>query len=303
MDTASSGEPLRTHLRNSKSRRDPVDAIRGIYWFETIRMRTGLPSAYAMERRFEPEAFKEEGTTRYHRNKWSDYGNGKRIPRAVLINRVEVQLPGSAQLINHVLWDVLRVRLPVLENIDRWINELEPSTQHLIFEISARKAGLGRRRRHVDQRPLEMLGRRPTLDALACLTLLAREAAALGRPEIAFHAVPRMLKILLVHASTAPMARIARPLFDLYRESIFALGISEGTIYSLEDYPFEEALMSLNRFIVRCEEREKVTIDWADALQSKLNLLRGQYGFNALLAFAPTTTAIVCPTGSATVQD
>ncbi len=282
---------MRTHLRNSKSRRDPVDAFRGIYWFESIRMRTGLPSAYAMERRFEPEAFKEEGTTRYHRNKWSAYGNGKRIPRALLIKRVEMQLPGSAQLINHVLWDILRVRLPVLENIDRWINELEPSTQHLIFEISARKAGLGRQRRHVDQRPLEMLGRRPTLDALACLTLLAREAAAQGRPDIAFHAVPRMLKILLVHASTAPMARIASTLFDFYRENIFALGVFEGKTYSLEDYPFEEILISLNRFIARCEEREGVTIDWADALQSKLSLLSGRYGIGILMATAPRATS------------
>lgn len=283
---------MRNNLRNSKSRRDPIDAIRGIYWFESVRMRAGLPSAYAMERRFEPEAFKEEGTTRYHRNKWSAYGNGKRIPRAVLINRVEMQLPGSAQLINHVLWDVLRVRLPVLENIDRWINALDPSMQHLIFAISNRRVGLGRQRRQVNKRLLGTLGRYPTLDALACLTLLAREAAARGRPEIAFDAVPYMLKILLVQASTAPMARIASAFFDFYRKNIFTLGVLGGATYSLEDYPFADILRSLNFFITLCEERDNETIDWRDALRMKLELLSGKRDLQYLIKTRPRATLL-----------
>ncbi len=64
-----------------------------------------------------------------------------------------------------------------------------------------------------------------------------------------------------------------------------------GKTYSLEDYPFEEILISLNRFIARCEEREGVTIDWADALQSKLSLLSGRYGIGILMATATCATS------------
>lgn len=269
--------------------RDLVEKFRTIYWYEFLRQKTGLESAYSLEKRFEPAAFKlgPNDQVLCHRNKWSSYRSGKRTPRRSLVERVERQAQGSAHQINHVLWDVLRLQKSALEHSAEWVSRLDLEIQKIAFG-TASSASSPRQRRPVARRMLNVLLTRPSLDALALATLLIRESAEREDFQSAFLCVPQTLFLLLVVFSSAPMTGFAVELFNFYRQRILILGAnSDGERFTLDDYPFGEGIGFLNEFVATFEATKGRPLDKERALLIKMKVLLGTYGFDARIRYWP----------------
>ena len=270
---------FREMARNRTSKHDSIDSIRTRYWYAMLEMETGLQSAYAMERWFEPDAFGvgEKSSKRYHRNKWASYRNGKRTPRTALIEQVDGRQLGSARLINHVLWRTLRVSEEVRSHIGPWISELEPSIQSLIHRKAAASPVSAKQRRRVDARLIGIIGRHASLDSLACLTMLLREAWETGNSSVAFHAVVPTLNVLIAHCCARPMFDLAEELYEIYKRDVFSLVIDDNMKYDFERYNFPQVVKIIHGILLRWQSEECREFDWNESLKLKLDILRGRY--------------------------
>ncbi|NWD56708.1 hypothetical protein HX878_18385 [Pseudomonas veronii] len=74
---------FRASMRNKNRRaappakRDQADVLRVRYWYEGLRHRTGLATAYKLEQHFEPESFRKQDGITSNRCKWQRYAAGR----------------------------------------------------------------------------------------------------------------------------------------------------------------------------------------------------------------------------------
>lgn len=272
------------------SRRDRADVLRTRYWFHGLALRTGTWKPYMLEKIFEgPEAFgKSENGDRYHKNKWSGYRDGKHVPLQSLIRRTDNSEcgKGSAEEINHVAWRTMRSNVVAGEVANNWLREMSVDIQAIVFTTEPFNSRCERRR--INRRLLEMLERRSSLDALACLTILLREAHEQGNQELAHKIGHSLFCVLLIVSTTPQVAAIAEELFDLYCERIFPLASWNGFRYAVEDIDFYDMTLYL-RALVESVERctGKGDNAWPNRVQVMCKLMAGKYGFDVRFAFLP----------------
>lgn len=206
--------------------RDVIDAFRTVYWLHGLRMRISAKCLHGMERRLEPEAFRiSEDGVRYRHNKWRGYHLGRHTPLDSFVAEIDLRCEGSRMEFDHVLWDVLRLQHPVAHHAGEWVQRLEPTVQVLVWNRPTKLTTAGRiRRRRLDKRTFEMLERRAGLDALACLTLLLREAHEAGESEYAFELGYWLCRMLLLTGFDLRCHGIAAPLYEFYDTVILPLG-------------------------------------------------------------------------------
>jgi hypothetical protein len=282
-------------MHSEKPLRDPVDVLSTRYWYFLVSIAArasdrALPTAYELEKRFEPEAFgKNKLGDPYHRNKWSKYKCGLHTPNAVLIHEVERQLPGTRAALQHVLWKSLDTDIKVSDHIDDWLTQLEPEVQKVIlFHRDILGPRLGRQRHQtLSWARLRMIERRASVDALACLTMLLREAHEAGRAEYAFKLVCPTFYTLLMMAVEHIGLDIAEPMFEIYIERIFSLPRCNGLKYSFNDYPFRHAAIKLNSMTYHLKDKAENDTSWPSKVRYMLKLLGGDYGYDVTFALHP----------------
>ena len=74
---------------------ESLRSLRIRYWYEALRERTGLNTAYQLEKHFEPESFAREadGSIRYYKNKWTRYEQGRHLPQSRLLKKSRGEEP------------------------------------------------------------------------------------------------------------------------------------------------------------------------------------------------------------------
>lgn len=74
---------------------ESLRSLRIRYWYETLRQHTVLNTAYQLEQHFEPESFvrNADGSIQHYKNKWIRYEQGRHLPQAALLKRVEEKVP------------------------------------------------------------------------------------------------------------------------------------------------------------------------------------------------------------------
>lgn len=112
-----------------------TDRPRAKLWAEYCRHAIGARSMYATEKHFEATAFgKDQNGHWFHKNKWSGFARGIRVPQRSLANDVDKILPGSAGLLHHAFWSICK--LPdwrIVEEADHWLTQLLPSVRRHLF--------------------------------------------------------------------------------------------------------------------------------------------------------------------------
>lgn len=288
----------RNRSEKSKSvrpkRRDAVDVLRTIYWYQSLCARTGQWTPYRLESVFEDSAFtrrsiKDGGP--YHKNKWPGYRGGVHVPSPPLVSSVN-RHPlgrGTAREINHVLWETLRPNLDITRYANPWLGQLEPLVQNLVFVTELYpSAGNYYERRRIDGRKLRALERLGSLDALACLTILLREAHAQNEQKLAFDIGAALYRALLMVSLNLPMAAVADRLFGLYRERIFPFAVWNGLRYDFTSFEFSYAGTLLHYQLCSVIEAQGGIADtWRDWIGTLHDLLIGRYGDHVKHALAP----------------
>lgn len=268
-------------MANTPASRDPVDVLRTRFWYAGLCFRLGVSTAYALERRIEPSAFKRNGdNVSIHRNKWWRYRCGLHTPNASTCAQANRIAPGSAQELNHVLWRALQNESPVPVAGDL-LRQLAPELQIILFERHDYF------RIHGGDRLLGKLEHRASLDVLACLTILLRLNYESGLYDRVWDFAHRIFRMLLILERHFYERQIAKELFELYRERIFSLAQWEGQTFALNDYSYSGGAAILYHFANNNSKTKGRRLDWREQLKEMRRILDGNLGFDLKFLLAP----------------
>lgn len=273
----------------TSQRHDATHVVACALWVMELKRRRGLASAYQLEKLFEPEAFgRSANRDPYHRNKWAKYEVGVHLPATGLIQRVEALEPGTARLIEHPLWALLRSRSWEAHAGDRWLHKLSFEVQAVLFDNAHGPLGGGGTRQKFGLRLSHRLERCANLDAVAALTILLLDALVLERHEEAFEAAKALFRTLQVVCSFFPFSQLASEIFWLFQSRIYPLVEYDHMRFDFTDYDFGEAVMLLNRLLLGLEDAGRVKgWLWRHNVRGKLKLIHGGFGFDAQFGLMP----------------
>lgn len=267
---------------NISSKTNVVDKIRRIYWYEGVRLATGVTTAYALEQLMEPESFgRDKNGIPFHRNKWVTYRRGDHTPEEALVARVNLRVHGSSREINHVLWEVLRQCSNVSANPIKWLQQLEPELQILVFD------GRDNIRSRDWPRVLEKIERRASMDALACLTILLFVNLERGNFELASEFARSTLRVLLMLGHHFECRRVGTDLFNLYVERVFNKVRWNEQRFYFDDYAFSQWASVLHLVARNTTEAEVHLMPSPEEIRVMCGVLRGTRGFDITFAINP----------------
>ncbi|MDG9924476.1 MULTISPECIES: hypothetical protein [unclassified Pseudomonas] len=253
-----------------------------------MRQRTALNTAYQMEQYFEPKSFARDtsGSIQHYKNKWIRYEQGRHLPQAELLRSVEEKVPGSTRELRHPLWSVLDLGNSQVMRGDAFLRQLTPAVQDVLFQPA--QSGVLRYETRCPVTPLllEKLERRASLDVLACLVWLRRDAAerqseAAVRIGHTLHNVVTMMGIEL-HA-----LKVALPLLRQLIDHVLPLGVPPHHRMWMIPSDYIHASSYLNRIAYQIPKGRQQELAWGTRVKIMQQLLQGKFGFDVRYAMSP----------------
>jgi hypothetical protein len=282
--------PRKSSAPTKAPTRDVINTLRVRYWYEGLKSRAQLKTAYQLEQHFDEMSFKKDdaGKIVHYRNKWSRYERGHNTPQARLFQRVDALEPGSARELNHPLWDVLKKTAPKKTSEEAFLRRLEPEVQRIIFGVKPSGVTSYSKRGPVTQCLLEMLERRASLDVLACLTWLLREAIVQGNQRTAESVVNSLHNVLLIIGIELQSRRIAELLLGVFVRDILPLGAPRQLKFAMSESDYISASAYLNVTVYNTEDAGyKSVLSWPHRVRIMRKLLAGSCGYDVHYALAP----------------
>lgn len=213
--------------------RHPVDILRTQLWFHVVKLRSGLPSAYAIELALEPEAVRRnaDGTVLRPR-KWDAYEKGNRVPKRMAnkpyaIDLAEAHFPGAARYFEAAIWPVLRKETVTRNWLDSQLRQLDETVMDILLHPDM--VGLGGELHFADfdQASANRLTELGSFDALTAVVLLVAKSELISSPdlrEFALNSYFGMLPALEINPVTAPFMKEICHRIDLVCKQWIFLG-------------------------------------------------------------------------------
>lgn len=223
---------LQQFLYKPTSRR-LINILRVRYWYAGVKQKTGLSTAYQLERYFEPLTKTAIDKRTPFRNKWSRYQSDKHKPGTALASLVDAKVPGSARELNHPLWDVLRLGEQVLPKIDTWMEKLEPRVLMVVYHPPKEQMNVLKLRQPYTLGLSNKLVKLGNLDALTALLLYWLESKRLGNNDDNRCQVRGIYQLLLMMGMDFCERNIAEELFVLFLASVFTQTDWDGRRFSI----------------------------------------------------------------------
>lgn len=275
---------------NTNPRSNTVEMLAVGYWFEGLRQRTGLKTAYALELHFEADSFRRNsnGTIRHYRSKWSRYEQKTVSPKAKTLAKVELQAPGSSRDLNHPLWTLLKLSIKQEEiDFDHFFGTLNAEVQGVLFRTASDTAWGNLQRELVTQNLLEKLERRASLDSLAALVAIVMEADQMGRRALAIKAADSLHKVLLMLAMELQARGVAVVLIDWLVSNVLPLGVPAHLEVWMSSTDYIHASAHLNTMVFHHPERRGKSLPWKLRTRLMCKLLAGDMGLDVMYAMRP----------------
>ncbi|MFD2642749.1 hypothetical protein [Pseudomonas japonica] len=255
------------------------------FWFENLRRRTALPTAYSLEQFFEPSSFirDQNDSISSYRNKWIRYEDGVHRPQPALLRMVDEKCHGSARDLNHPLWRALDVSDQKILKGESFLRALAPGVQTVIFTPEDDAPLIQSARLPVTFVLLKRLVRKANLDAVACLVWLLRESrhaggTNTGRIGMALH------HVLLMMAMDLHAMKVARPLLQILVDRILPLAMQPHERVALSVNEYIEASARLNILVYRTKIGKGQSLPWSKRTRVMAKLLDITYGFDIFFA-------------------
>lgn len=223
------------YLAPGKPAERVLDELRTMLWFETLWTRANVRTPYALGKVIQPDTYRtkptdddeDDGTVNhgkgprkendkstplvfFHHNLWAKYRKGEIVPGARVRELAELKFPGSQAIFDHPFFDAIDPRTPMLGRVDALIRRLHASTQRALIEAYSLRSGTFHRRKSLVT-TLRMLERVATLDALAALVILAREAQERSDYAAADEVCHSLFLTLQIHCVSYPAMRLRGP--------------------------------------------------------------------------------------------
>lgn len=229
----------------------------------------------------------KNGTIRHYRSKWSRYEQDRHTPKGKTLQRVEELAPGSTHELQHPLWEVLDLSTTTMMNGDAFLRRLDPEVQEIIFD--SLPIGISRcfQRAAITQSLLDKLERRASLDVLACLTWLLREASLRDKQVTARKVARNLHNVLLMLSIELHERKAALPLLEIFIRDILPLGLERYFRMWMVPSDFVYASARLNILVYQTKRGNKRTLSWVQRVKIMHKLLQGDIGLDVKYAMAP----------------
>lgn len=268
-------------------RKDSSDVLRVRFWYEGLKIRSRLNSAYKLEQYFEPESFKKSDGIASNRCKWQRYASGRHIPQDSLVTKVELKVPGSRQELEHPLWAVIR-RMPSQATIsEEFLKRLKPDVQAALFEPIG-GVDVYWQRVKTNSVLLAKLERIASLDALAGLTWLLRESLIKGQRKVSLDLVRSIYDVLLMSGVEWQSRGLASPLLEHFAKNILTMTAPMHLRFHMSERQMFEASSWLNLVVYQTAEGKKLReLSWRQRVRIMRKLLAGNTGYDIVHAVSP----------------
>jgi len=180
--------PVTPPRRGSKPRH-AIDMLRTRLWFHVVKLRSGLPSAYAIELALEPYLVKRSADGIVRPGKWDTYEDGSRVPQRMVgkqysVDVAEARYPGTAAYFDSAIWPVLRGEKLAASEIERQLHLLSDDVVAVLFSGDVRGDATQWRRREFDEAAASTLANIGSFDALVAAVLLVAKSEAIALPRL-----------------------------------------------------------------------------------------------------------------------
>lgn len=174
--------------KRGRPKRHEVDALFTRLWFDVVKAKSGLPSAYALELTLEPHLVRRGPDGLIRPCKWDAYEDGRRVPtgKAGEVNPVdlaEARYRGTAKFFNSPLRALLRDGDVTMDWILTQLQGLPPKLRKLLFEPKVAR-GLAPKLKSFDRGLAQQLASTGGFDALVASVLLMRRAELIPSAEL-----------------------------------------------------------------------------------------------------------------------
>lgn len=236
-------------MKNNRAPRrdDVIDTVRTIYWFQYLAKCIGSSRPRDIQRAVLPMPATDALGGIIKNNRFLAYSRGSHVPNVGLVQRAEDLYPRSAQILNHVLWDVLRANEISTAQAQQWIRQLDLDIQRAFVR---QNNGIG-----AGGRTYDMLVRRFGLDSLTALTILFRLSVQDSRSDEESYARESnqawlyacgIFRVLMMTAPQFLTADLKKSIFQLFVQRVFNLVTSFwGAKFDLSNYDYPEMASSL----------------------------------------------------------
>lgn len=192
-----------TSKKPGRPPRNPIDVLRTQLWFNVLKLRSGLPSAYAIEKALEPRLVRITADGVNRPRKWDSYEHGTRVPKrshdlSDAVELAERHFPGTASWFDNPLWEILKGTKPDRWELQRLLQTLSPAVIDVLMTTEGAIKGQAElvqlTHEHFDC--LVALGTFDALAAVAILTKLSEETASHELRDMALDCYARLQPIL-----------------------------------------------------------------------------------------------------------
>lgn len=188
-----------------------------------MRLVSGLPSAYAIEKTLHPELFHREAGWVSRPMRWDRYERGDMVPKPELVAYAESVYPGTADWLYHPLWKAL---LPHPRTQDEINVELRALGEVVDFLMFRPQPDPGKPARFpFTEEMVGMLSHVGTLEAMAAAILLVHESVAIASEPLRTLALQTYRELQPAIADYPPLRRVYPDLFSFidvqYPEWVF----------------------------------------------------------------------------------
>lgn len=271
-------------VRANGPKKDQFSVLATAIWFEEIRRFTHDPTYYAIEQMFEPEAFgKSYDGEPYHRNKWAKYAVGLHQPSKKMVKRVDQKIPWASKLLYHPIWEILRDIEAVRSKKESWLRRLDLNIQNVVTNNQTPWNANGHKLNRPLNRQLRMLENRASIDATACVAILAAEAIS-DRNDDAIHIASSLYRVLLITCTEMPFIKFRNEIFNCMCERIFNRIQSEEIRLGVDYVDFSEEIYLLIGLKESLQRNGKAPSTSSGGVKACAGLLNGDFGYDAMFA-------------------
>jgi len=189
-------------------------------WFHAVRLRSGLPSPYAIEMALEPGRFRDVADGVRRTSTWDGYAKGTRVPRRLPGRRYAVELaeaayPGTASYFDSPVWRVVKRELRDIGEVNDLICGLQAEVRDILVQEIVRWERPERVFVDFDDDAVARLAAIGTFDALAAALLLVTKSELIGFPPLREAALDCYFRMQPALAALPELEPFAEELFLL----------------------------------------------------------------------------------------
>jgi len=256
--------------------RHPIDTLRVRFWYSFVKKKTGFKTAYQLELHFASNTKDDKKSPL--KNIWHHYETGLHTP-IKLVNLVDTIIPGSANLLNHPLWDVLKSFDPKDRNIKIWMEKLDPRVKLIISSYPHQRIDISKPPDPLSSKVARRLIKLSSLDALTAILLFWLQSQLHKQIKEAQFQATCMYNILLIIGLDSEYGReMVIELFKVFRSKVF-----DQTDWGYRLFDVDENLFEMSAIVLRLlSSREQDQSDPWDARCNKMfKIFEGRKGFDA----------------------